>query len=1047
MAPTTEAGAARVEGEARKVLTILFADISGSTRLGQTLDPESLRRLMSRYFAEMRVVIERHEGVVAKFIGDAVMAVFGVPRVHEDDALRAVRTATEMRDALTRLNAEFEPSWGVTMKVRTGVNTGEVIAGEPGQDQTFVVGDAVNLAARLEQFAEPGEILIGQDTHRLVRNAVVAERVGPLELKGIAEPVPAWRLLDVVPDVPGWSRTLDSQLVGRDGELAELQAVFRGSAEACECRVVTLIGPAGVGKSRLTRELLSRLGGEPTVIRGRCLPYGEGITFWPVAAILRDAADVGDRDSPATVRSKLSALLPGGEQGELVAERLGVLLGIESSTPGIQETFWAVRKLLEHLAAQAPLVVVFDDIHWGEPTFLDLLEYLADWIRDAPVLIVCLGRPELHDARPGWTTGKHNATLISLPPLSDPETEGLIRNLVHGEELPDEARARIAEVAEGNPLFVEEALRMLVDDGVLRPVDGRWTVIRKLSRLSIPQTILALLTARLDRLEAEERTVIEAASVIGRTFWWGAVSELAPQDMRPRVAAHMQSLMRKELIRPDFSELRGEDAFRFSHILIRDAAYRSIPKSTRAEMHEQLADWIADKMRKRPDEYEEIVGYHLEQAYLAVRDLGPPTERVEALGARAAAPLAAAGERSFVHGDMPAAVNLLSRATALLPERAARRLELLPELAFALMEIGDFDRLQNVTAETKDAAKATADRRLQAHAIVLELWIRLFTNPEGWADEAEQEATSAIEAFRDAGDERGLAKGWSLLGLVHLVKIRFARAEQAWKKAAAYAHRAGDRRDELESMSWVPLTVWAGPIHVDEGLRRCREAFERVRGDKKAMSSALMSQAVFFAGLGRFDEARELIGRARAFLEEVALPVWLAGPLAQFAAWIELLAGDARAAERELRPAYKTLAEIGEAAWLPTVIGMLAEAVYLQGRYDEAEQLTRATENASGSEDVFSHVLWRSVRAKVLARRGLFSEGERLAREMAALAEETDFLHLRWHALQSQAEVLLLAGRTEDVGPLLNRATSFAERKGNLVAARLSRSLVERVAD
>jgi class 3 adenylate cyclase/tetratricopeptide (TPR) repeat protein len=1041
-----------LETDTRKVVTVLFADISGSTPLGQALDPESLQLMLSRYFAEMKVVVERHEGVVTKFIGDAVMAVFGLPRVHEDDALRAVRAAAEMRDRLAELNEEFIHSWGVPVAVRTGVNTGEVLAREPGDGQLLVVGDAVNTAARLEQVAEPGEILIGEDTYLLVRDAVSVDDVGALELRGKAAPVAAWRLVTVDANAPGWNRRLDSPLVGRDRELGRLTEAFGRAASSATCELVTVMGPAGVGKSRLTGELLTQLRRRATVLQGRCLPYGEGITFWPIVSVLMDALGMDDRDSEGEARHRMRDLLAsdggGGDddnddddenENELVVDALTPLLGFGGETVGIRETYWAVRRLLERLGARRPLVVVLDDIHWGEATLLDLLEYLADWIRSAPVLLVCQARPELLDSRPDWMSAKDNASVVTLAPLSRTQTDGLIRGLVGGTDLPGEARSRIASVAEGNPLFVEEILRILIDDGVLRPRDGHWDISGDLSSITIPPTIHALLTARLDRLEPEQRTVTERASVVGRSFWWGAVSELSPAWMRPRVGACLQSLVRKELIRPDRSEIRGEDAFRFTHILVRDAAYHGIPKATRAEMHERLADWIAVHMSELAGEYEEIIGYHLEQAHDALLELGPPSDRTAALAEHAAETLASAGERAFARGDMPAAVNLLSRATALLSAHDARRLQLLREAAFALMETGDFGRVIAVAKELDEAAAATGDVRLQADATIVGLWVRLFTNPEDWAADAETEAERAIAMFSRLGDEGGLARAWSLLALVQTMTARFAPAEESWSSAVEHAERAGNRRDAMEGLSWIPGAVWAGPVAVKDAIRRCREVFERAQGDRKAMASALFSQGFLEAERARFEEARELFARARALLEELALPVWIAGPLTQCVGWAELFEGDAAAAERELRQGYDALIAIGEVTLLSTVAGMLAEAIQAQGRYDEAQRLTQVSEESAGVEDIYTHVLWRNVRAKCLAHRGETAEALRLALEAVTMMQATDSAHLRWHTLMSQAEVLALAGQPEHAEAALHEAIRIAEQQGNLAAARIGR--------
>ena len=411
------------------------------------------------------------------------------------------------------------------------------------------------------------------------------------------------------------------------------------------------------------------------------------------------------------------------------------------------------RKLIEEVANHGPLVVVFDDIHSGESTFLDLIEYLVDWIRDVPVLIVCLTRPELFDNRGSWMAAKSNASSIALQPLTESQTEGLITSLLGGFELK-EAHDAIADAAEGNPLFVEETLRMLIDDGLLR-MNGGWTLTGDLSELAIPPTIQALLGARLDRLDDDERAVIERASVIGRVFWWGAVSYLSAEELSPRVGSILMSLSRKELIHAELSNMRQEDAYRFGHILVRDAAYRGIPKATRADLHERFADWLQTNTRDVAGEYEEIVGYHLEQAFRSRTELGLPTERIDALGARASVPLASAGRRAFARGDMPAAVNLLSRAESLCPKVDPTRFQLLQDLAFALLETGDFGRLQHVVAEASEVAEASTDPTQQAQALILGLWIRLFTNPEGWAPEAQREATWAISTFEADRDERG----------------------------------------------------------------------------------------------------------------------------------------------------------------------------------------------------------------------------------------------------------------------------------------------------
>ena len=458
--------------DVRKVVTVVFSDVTGSTALGEQLDPESLRRVMGRYFDEMQTVVESHEGTVEKFIGDAVMAVFGVPVLHEDDALRAVRAATEMRERLAALNEELERDWGVTIAVRTGVNTGEVVAGDGSEGQRFATGDAVNVAKRFEEAAPAGEILLGETTYRLVRDAVEVEPTEPLGLKGKSEAVRAYRLVTLAGDLPGRARRLDSPMVGRGRELAALEQAYQRAVGERACLLFTVLGAAGVGKSRLIAEFLARVGGEATVMRGRCLPYGEGITYWPLAEALR--GHYGE-DPLAAIERVLS-----GDEAPLIAERIAAAIDLGGSAGAPpDETAWALRRLFEAEGRTRPLVALFDDLQWAEPTFLDLVEHLADWAREAPILLICLARPEFLDERPSWGGGKFNATSVLLERLSDGESAELVTNLLGRAQLDETVRDRIMSAAEGNPLFVEEMLAMLIDDGLLTRSDGTWVPARR----------------------------------------------------------------------------------------------------------------------------------------------------------------------------------------------------------------------------------------------------------------------------------------------------------------------------------------------------------------------------------------------------------------------------------------------------------------------------------------------------------------------------------------------------------------------------------------
>ena len=624
----------------RRTITVVFADVVGSTALGEQLDAESLRVVMGRYFREMSTVLERHGGTVEKFIGDAVMAVFGIPVLHEDDALRAVRAAVEMRDALTVLNEELQRGHGVRIQVRIGVNTGEVVAGQPMDEQRFATGDAVNVAARLEQAAGPGEILIGESTHHLVRDAVNVELIEPLALKGKAQAVAAARVV-ALPGVAG--RRLGTPIVGRDDELALLADAFTRVVSERTCRLITVLGPAGVGKSRLIQEFVHRLPDEATVLHGRCLSYGEGITFWPVKNVITEAVGLTDVDSHESAREKIRSLVETAPDADLIVDRLADAVGVADSVPGRRGTPWAVGRFLDELGRRRPLVVVFDDIHWGERTFLELVEAVAAESRPAPILLLCMARPDLLELRPNWGEGVPDARRLSLAPLGDAASEQLVTNLLGATAITPSVRRRVTEVAEGNPLFVEEMVAMLADEGQLRDP----------STIALPPTIQALLGARLDRLAREDRAVLERGSVEGKVFHLGAVVELSPHDERPQVDERLSRLLEREFLQPYQAGFTDEEAFRFRHHLLRDVAYKSLPKLQRAALHEQFAGWLERKAGDRAQEFDEILGHHLQQAYSYRSDLGPVDERGRDLAVQAASHLGSAGSRAYARGDMP----------------------------------------------------------------------------------------------------------------------------------------------------------------------------------------------------------------------------------------------------------------------------------------------------------------------------------------------------------------------------------------------------------
>jgi class 3 adenylate cyclase/tetratricopeptide (TPR) repeat protein len=1029
---------AAIAQEVRKTVTIVFSDLKGSTSLGERLDSESLREVLSLYFREMQAVLERHGGTVEKYIGDAIMAVFGLPVLHEDDAVRAVRAAIEMKETLTRVNDRLRSSYGVLLENRTGVNTGEVVAGDVTHGQRLVTGDAVNVAARLEQSAPSMEVLVGESTYRLVRDAVEVEAVEPLELKGKSERMAAYRLISVSRE-EGVSRRHDAPIVGREHELSMLAAALNDALDARACRVVTVVASAGVGKSRLLREFLDRSSDTATHLRGRCLSYGDGITFWPLAEMTRGAAGIDNDDLFETAAAKLGALLgPGTED---VTERIAAAIGLSERSFPVQETFWAVRRLFELLGRDRPLIVLVDDIHWAEDTFLDLIRYLAGSITDTPVLLMCSARPELLHDRPGW--GEDGlTTIMRLEPLSEQESSRVVENLLGQTAVEPQVRARITQAAEGNPLFVEQMLSMLIDDGVLqRGADGRWNLVSDLGAFEIPPTISALLTARLDRLGATDRAVIERGAVVGQVFFRGAVEDLSPEGVREHVGASLDRLVERELIGPDESSFAGQEAFRFGHILIRDAAYHGVLKRVRAELHERFVDWLERVASDRVLEFEEIRGYHLEEAYRVLVLLGPADDHATEVGRRGATYLSSAGQRALARGDLPATATLLRRAAALLPSDDPVAQRLLLQSGEAMIELGDFAGAQEVLTAVSERATSTGDRALEANARMVMLQLRSSTEPETIQGDIAAEVERVLPVLEELGDHEGLARAWRRLVEHHWEACRWETGEAAARKMIEHAQLAGNRMLEDRVRPVLATCALYGPRPVPEAIELCHELLATAGDDRKGEAMTLLSLGHLEAMRGSFDRARSLYRRSRASLEELgwnlhaAVTSLSSGP-------IEMLAGDPAAAEAELRRDLASLEAMGERYYLSTTAGFLAEALYRQDRLEEAERHVEMCEELAAPDDVSSQFLWRSVRGKVLARRGGFDEGEAMVREALTLIRGAEDPDSQATVLLDLVEVLRLAGRHEEASDRAKEAAELFERKGDLVGARHAAELV-----
>ena len=973
--------------ERRATVTVLFAEVAAPG----DQDAERYRVATTRAFHELRAATEYHGGTVERLAGDELMAVFGVPERHEDDGLRAVRAALQIRRAM-RSSAELE--------VRVALETGEVVAPGPAV-RTPVAGTPVTQAKRLAEAAPAGEVVAGAATLELLQGVVHAETLGPLAVRGRVEPVQVFRI-DGVRESGRRLRTVRTPLVGRGQELDSLHAAF---AEVCANRrttVLTVLGDAGVGKTRLAVELAAALENDARVAVGRCVSYGEGATWLPLRELVQHA----------TRQEELATLL-GDERAAVV---LGGLLG--GGTVSVTDAFWAARRFVESLARERPALVVLEDLHWAGPTFIDFVEQLANSPADAPALVLCLARPELVHERPGLAS-------FALQPLSDAQAKELVDSAAD-ESVPARARARIAELAEGNPLFAEQLLAYAREHGID-------------AIASVPPTVEALLASRLDRLDAEERSVLQRAAVVGREFWHASVLDLTPTLEVPGVGRHLAELERKGLIRPTRSSSERDDAFSFQHVLIRDVAYGSIPKRDRADLHEGVAEWLD----ARGDADDEIIGYHLEQAYLLHAELAPVDRHARRLAEDAGERLAGAGIRAWKRADAAATTNLLRRATALLPSSNPRRTELLCELGLALWTAGATDDAKGVLKDARASANATGDRRIALRAEVELCGTRLFADPEGRSRELIDLAANSIPVFEEFADDRAIGRTWLLLAYVHGgLHCRNAAWEEAAGHALAHYRRSG--WPVSGCLREIAAAVFHGPTPVRQAITRCRSLQADV--DRSGEANLLVMLGGLEAMRGRFAAGRRLVDQARQSYEELGQKLGLAANALWMAGEIALLESDFGAAERLFHDSCVMLEEMGERAHLSTYASELAEALWAQGRDEEALRWTELAEQHAASDDISAQFAWRSVRAKVLARRGALKKAVAFSDQAVELVSSTDAVNQHARVLLDRAEILQLADRYSDAAASAERALQLFEVKGNVVAARRVRALLNELA-
>jgi DNA-binding SARP family transcriptional activator len=994
---------------ARRPVTVLCVGLRIASNSGTELDPEAHDVVNQHLVAGLTAVVERYGGKLATSASERPMGVFGVATLHEDDALRAVRASVDARSTLTTEGDILLRRHGASLVCRFGVATGEALVG--GSGPLRFAGDAGARAVTLAESAEPGQIMISRQTHELAAAAIEADSAGP----------DRFLLRSAHAGVRPLALRLDAPLVGRDEEVRRIEAAYLRAVRERVTMTVTVIGEAGLGKTRLVHEIAVRLRHEVNVLSGRCLPYGEGITFWPLRDMVRQAG-VG-RDSAEVIKTLLD-----GEPDEAgVAERLHRALGPgDEGMSDAAEIFWAARRFLEALARSRPLLVVFEDLHWAEPTFLDLVESLAAAPGQSPIVLVCIARPELLEQRPAWAAGTERAVSIELTPLGEGAAAAVLDAQAGDQRIPPALRSRLLETAAGNPLYLEQLAVSLGEQtgSEIRPV--------------LPPTIEALLAARLQRLGPGASSVLARAAIVGKDFGVQAVRELLPPPARGPLGRNLQTLIAKGLVQRGPPDRRPVERYSFHHILIQQAAYRAIPKSLRAELHERFADWVEYVVSDPVPQRAEILGYHLEQAVRYRSELGHADTEPDSLSRRAAINLETAGRGAHDRGDALAAVNLLDRAAALLPEEDPALARLYTSLGAALTEAGRLEKARATLDHAQRIAAANGDEGQHAHARVQALLLGLEMDPDGAATEITRALPELRREFDRRPDEQGICRTLQLKAALHWNHSRSAAAEDAWQRAAEYARRVNDWRQLTEILGWLASAALWGPTPAPEGIRRCEDYLAEIGDHPRGQAMILLHMAGLYAMQDDVATAHAKLNRAKSLFS--TLGPTMSAALTQPAALIAMLAGDPATAETHLRLEYESLDRMGERRFLPTTAAKLARAIAAQGRdrYDEATHLITVSQEASAGEDLSAQIIGQGLSARILADRGHHAEAEQLAYSAAALAAQTDLLSERADTLLDLAHVLASAGRAGEAHAAATQALDLYQRKGNLPGARES---------
>ena len=1010
------------------MVSVLFADLVGSTSMGERTDPEVMRGVIGRFFELAAAAIRRHGGTVEQFSGDAVLGIFGLRTAHEDDAERAVRAALAIRDGVAGLRAEAEARHGLRVGARFGIESGEVVVGDPFGGRTMATGDPMNVAARLEQQAESSEILIGPNAEQAARQAIVVDAVGSLELKGKAERVPAWRVIGASSELGGERGIpgLRAPLTGRDDELTLLLDAARRSRAQRKAVLFTVLGVPGVGKSRLVRELADRLAVDGTrVLRGRCLPYGEGITYWPLNEMLRGWASITPSMSAADTRARLDMIT----NDPAVAERLAFAAGITSEVAWAEavdrEIAWGFRRLFQSIAPDEPLLLIFEDIHWAEPALLDLIEYLATWLREVPVLIVCLARSELLDQRPAWgAAGRIESSRMHLEPLGPAESSALLAALLDVDDLPPALRQRILERAEGNPLYVEEVVRMLIDRGLVVRRQERWVASSPAVDLDVPDSIEALIRARLDTLPSADRSMLQTASVVGRTFQRSAVAALADY---PNLDRHLDEAVLRDLIVPE----RGADAdptYRFKHILIRDVAYSALPKARRAGLHLGVADWLEDWASERIDEFAEILAYHLEQAVILRRELEGAVDH--ALVLRAVAALSRCVTLSLARHDLRVAERFARRALALDPPDPESALEVRSLLAEVLVNSGELEESGLLGRQIADEAAALGRKDLQGRGLFAASgyeWLAPTGRGEGVALEMLADARRLLE---EAGDLPHLVEVVHTVGFGDWAKGKLNDAIDGWEEAAAIAQSIPDpARDARLQLQIARAHALAGRLPLAIERLEAVETINAKLGDRRTRIDTARSRAVWILAPRSASAAAAALAALVPEIEETGDNDTLEAVLSQMGNQ-QARAGDLTGARASLERALQLSETATHTGRIPENAADLADLLVELGEIDVAERHAARAIETAGEWDVTARARSLTAMGRVRRAQGRIEEGEALVRQAVAVIGDTEYVSLHHEVMGDLAILLLETGRTEEGELWAERALASARLAG-----------------